>query len=328
MNVINKNNQVALIVTALLVTNVSPIWAQGTASMEHQNHEAMPASVNDVGMEEMDLTDMDMSDMKQPMDHSSMNNSMDHSDNGMGPGAMQGGAAPVDARDSRAYSGGYDFGPIPRPRLADEHNFGSLLVNRLEAVNIDDNSWATYDLQAWYGRDYDRVVLKAEGDIDSGTLAEASTELLWSHAIATFWNSELGLRYDSGEGPNRRWLAFGVQGLAPYWFEIDATVYVGESGRTAFGFEAEYELLLTQRVILQPRLEATLYGKDDPEQALGSGLADMTAGIRLRYEIRRELAPYVGVEWAGMFGETADFAGAAGQETNDTRLVAGVRFWF
>jgi len=324
----NKNNRIALMVTALLLTNVSPVWAQGEASMEHENHETMPASVNDAAMGNMDFSGMDTGDMEQSMDHSSMQNSMDHGDNGMAPAFMQGGSAPADARDPHAYSDGYDFGSIPRPRLADEHNFGSLLVNRLEAVNNNDNSWTSYDLQAWYGRDYDRLVLKAEGDVDSGTLEEASTELLWSHAVATFWNSQIGLRYDSGKDPNRVWLAFGIQGLAPYWFELDATAYLGENGRSALAFEAEYELLLTQRIVLQPRLEATLYGKDDPERALASGLSGMTAGIRLRYEIRREFAPYLGIEWAGMFGDTADYARSAGQATDDTRLVAGVRFWF
>ena len=127
-------------------------------------------------------------------------------------GVMQGGSAPADARDPHAYSDGYDFGPIPRPRFADEQNFASLLVDRLEAVRNDDDTTAAYDLQAWYGRDYDRVVLKAEGDISNGKLEEADTELLWGHAIATFWDTQLGLRYESREeGPDRSWLAFGFQ---------------------------------------------------------------------------------------------------------------------
>ncbi|HHL45820.1 MAG TPA: copper resistance protein B, partial [Gammaproteobacteria bacterium] len=131
-----------------------------------------------------------------------------------------------------------------------------------------------------------------------------------------------------GEAPDQGWLAFGVQGLAPYWFELDLTGYVGEEGRSAFSVEAEYELLITQRLILQPRLEADIYGKDDRERGIGSGLSTASAGIRLRYEIRREFAPYVGVEWAGSYGGTADYARAAGQSTDESRMVAGVRFWF
>ena len=112
--------------------------------------------------------------------------------------------------------------------MADEQNFGSLLVDRLESVRTRDNSFTAYELQGWYGGDYDRVVLKAEGEVDGGKLHDARTELLWSHAVSAYWNTQLGVRYDSGLKPDRRWLAFGVQGLAPYWFEIDATAYVGE----------------------------------------------------------------------------------------------------
>lgn len=328
---INPNSAAAWVMAAALVVNVSPTLAQEETSMEHMNHVTKPETP-DTQAPEMDFSGKDMEDMAQPMDHSSMEHSMgqtmDHGSSGSMSGRMQGGSAPADARDPHAYSDGYDFGPIPRPRLADEHNFAALLVDRLETVRGDDNTWTTYDLQAWYGRDYDRVVLKAEGDVDNGKLEEGSTELLWGHAIATFWNTQLGLRYDSGEGPDRSWVALGVQGLAPYWFELDATAYLGENGHSALGIEAEYELLLTQRVILQPRLEAMFYGKDDAERTLGSGLSDMTAGLRLRYQIRREFAPYVGIERAGKFGATADYASAAGQAKDDTRLVAGLRFWF
>ena len=268
------------------------------------------------------------------MDHGatgSMTNggaTMNGMDMGTGGGAMQGGSAPADARDPHAYSGGYDFGPIPRPRFADEQNFASLRMDRLEAVRSADNSSGLYDLQAWFGRDYDRLVLKAEGGINDGKVDEASTELLWGHAVATYWDAQIGVRYDSGEGSSRSWLAVGMQGLAPYWFELDITGYVGDGGRTALSVEAEYEILLTQRLILQPRLEADIYGKDDVEWGIGAGLSELAAGLRLRYEIRREFAPYIGVEWAGTFGNTADYVRAAGLDTSETRAVAGVRFWF
>jgi len=308
MKRIEMNNPAALMMAALLTVNLSPAWAQGD-----MNHESMPAS-----------TDAEMEDMEQPMDHS-----MDHGKSGMMRGTMQGGSAPADARNPHAYSDGYDFGPIPRPRFADEQSFASLLVDRFEAVRNDDNTTAVYDLQAWYGRDYNRVVLKAEGDISSGKLEESDTELLWGHAVATFWDTQLGLRYEnSEEDPDRSWLAFGFQGLAPYWFELNITAYLGENGRSALGLEAEYELLFTQKLILQPRLEVNFYGKDDPDRTRGSGLSDITAALRLRYEIRREFAPYMGIEWAGKFGDTANYARAAGESEDETRIVAGVRFWF
>ena len=261
------------------------------------------------------------------MDHGTMDNSgmkqMQHE----AAGPMQGGSAPANARDPHAYSGGIGFGPV-RPHLADELNFGSLLVDRLEAVQTSDGSAVAYDMQGWYGRDFNRAVIKLEGEYADSEFEEASTELLWSRSVATFWDMQLGLRHDSGAGPSRNWLAFGFQGLAPYWFELDVTAYLGEDGRSALGFEAEYELLFTQKLILQPRLEVNVYGRDDPERELGSGLSDVSAGLRLRYEIRREFAPFIGVEWAGSYGGTADYASAAGQETDEMRTVAGVRFWF
>lgn len=241
--------------------------------------------------------------------------------------SMQGGSAPPDARDPDAYADGYGFGPY-RPHMADSRSLASLLVDRLETARGEHNSFTAYDLQGWYGRTYNRAVLKAEGEIDSNEIADARTELLWGHAVATYWDTQLGARYDSGHGPNRGWLAFGVQGLAPYWFEVDLTGYLGEGGRTALRLDTEYEILLTQKLILQPRVEANAYGKSDHRREVGSGLSDVTAGLRLRYEIRRQFAPYLGVEWAHRFGETQDLAKDTGEDASDTRFVAGLRFWF
>lgn len=246
----------------------------------------------------------------------------------MDHGSMQGGKAPPDARDPHAYSGGYDFGPYQLHMMGEEHRILSVLFDRLEATRSDNNSENAYDVEAWYGYSYNRAVIKAEGEVDAGRVREARTELLWGHAIAPYWDTQLGLRYDSGVGPNRSWLAFGVQGLAPYWFETEATAYLGEDGRAALRVDAEYEVLFTQRLILQPRVEANWYSKDDRERDLGSGITGASAGVRLRYEIRREFAPYVGIERAIKFGETADIARAAGEDTSETRVVAGVRVWF
>ncbi len=201
-------------------------------------------------------------------------------------------------------------------------------MENLEVLSTGGNTSVPYDLQAWYGRTYDRAVLKAEGEIEGGEIKEARSELLWGHAIAAYWDTQLGVRYDSGEGPNRSWLAFGVQGLAPYSFEVEATGYLGDSGRSALRLDASYELLITQKLILQPRIEANVYGKSDPDRRLGSGLSDISAALRLRYEFRREFAPYIGIEWVRNYGETEDLARAAGEDANDTRFVAGLRFWF
>ncbi|WP_245849807.1 copper resistance protein B [Oceanimonas doudoroffii] len=255
---------------------------------------------------------------------------MDHGDM-----QMQGGKPPADARDPHAYSGGVslDEGPyaLPGPRqlkLADEHLFYGVLAERLERVDNGDDQALAYEVSAWAGRDYDRTVVKAEGDIEHGRLAEASTELLWSHALTAFWNSELGVRYDTGHGPDQGWLAAGVSGLAPYWVELDATAYLGDDGQTALALEAEYELLLTQRLVLQPAIELTAFGQDDAERGQGRGLSELVAGARLRYEFSRQFAPYVGWEWSAALGKTADLARDEGESTQDTRWVAGVRFWF
>ena len=247
---------------------------------------------------------------------------------------MQGGSAPADARDPHAYSDGYTLteGPYAQPgprqlKLADEHAFWSVLGDRLEYQEDSDST--VYDVQAWYGTTYDRFVIKAEGDIADGTLEESSTDLLWGHALNAYFDTQLGVRLDQyNEGKDRQWLAFGVQGLAPYWFELDVTAYVGDDGRTALSAEAEYELLLTQKLILQPRAELNLYGKDDAENGLGSGLSDLAVGLRLRYEFSRQFAPYIGVEWTDTYGDTADYRRAAGEDTSDTQFVAGLRFWF
>jgi copper resistance protein B len=248
---------------------------------------------------------------------------------------MQGGSAPPDARDPHAYSGGFTLqsGPYAldakqRLRLADEKSVGSVLFDNLEVVRSGGKNSGAYDVLARFGRDYDKLVIKAEGEVAGGKLQEARTEALWSHAVATFWDAQLGLRQDSGIGPGRTWLAVGAQGLAPYWFNVDATAYVGNGGRTALRLAAEYEMLITQRLIVQPRVEANLYGKSDPARDIGKGFSDLTAGVRVRYEVSRQFAPYVGVEWANRFGETADLARAAGEPRRRTRYVAGVRFWF
>ena len=308
-----------LLVATLTALSLGSLWAQEPTQTPEPTEEEKKSSPT-----------TDHSKMHHGSASSADSGGMDHSvAEGLGSGGkMQGGSPPHDARDPHAYSDGYDFGEMSPLKLGDQHNFSSLMADRLESVVTDEATSVTYDLQAWFGRDYNRAVFKAEGEVDDGKLASAETELLWGRALAAYWDTQLGVRYDSGEGPERTWLAFGLQGLAPYWFEVDATGYVGDGGRTAFSVEAEYELLLTQKLILQPRAELDWYGSSDAERGIGSGLSEATVGLRLRYEIRRELAPYLGVEWASKFGETKDLARAAGENATATRFIAGLRFWF
>lgn len=319
------NSRVILVATVVVVLSLSSAWAQDVVIPEKKAKEqaVMPG---------MDHSQMNHATPEKGQTSTSStkaaDDSMDHGGGMEEHGSMQGGPAPPDARDPHAYSEGYGFGPIPRPRMGDEENFGSLLVDRLESVHVRDNTSAAYDLQAWFGRDYDRGVLRAEGSIEASKIQDARTELLWGHAVTAYWDTRLGVRYDSGVGLDRGWLAFGIQGLAPYWFDIEATAYARDAGRIALRFAADYELLLTQKLILQSRIETNFYGKRDVKRDLGSGLSELIAGIRIRYEIRRELAPYIGIEWVRNFGETADYTRIAGEDTQKTQFVAGVRFWF
>lgn len=201
-------------------------------------------------------------------------------------------------------------------------------IDKLEGQDTDAGTAAVWDGRIGWGGDSNRVWLKGAGERIDGRSESLETSLLWSHALARWWDSTLGLRQDSGEGASRTWVAFGVQGLAPYFFETELTAFVGESSHTALRLGAEYEARLTNRLILQPSAEINVYGKDEPASLIGSGLNDAEFGLRLRYEIRREIAPYAGVEWTRRFGEGADMARAAGAVTSDVRALAGIRFWY
>ena len=212
--------------------------------------------------------------------------------------------------------------------MDDTARFSKVLVDQLDWRESDNASVIAWDMQAWYGSDYNKLWFKTEGERSDGTTQDARAELLWDRIFSRWWSVQTGLRHDFGQGPSRDWLALGVQGLAPWFFEIEATAYLGEGGRTAARFSAEYDLLLTQRLILQPELEFNLYGESDRQRGIGSGLSDAQLGLRLRYELRREIAPYVGVAWVRHFGNTADLRRASGEDDSDVEFLAGIRFWF
>lgn len=238
------------------------------------------------------------------------------------------GAATARGTRSPDYSDGIGDSDMPGTHMIDNRPLGMLRVDQLEAVHGRDADGQAWEVQGWYGNDIDKLRLSSEGERREGRVEDAEVELLWSHAVAPFWDTQLGLREDLGDGPSRHWAAFGIQGLAPYWVELEATAYVGPSGRTAARVRVEYELLFTQRLILQPELELNLYGRHDPATHTGQGLSDAKLGLRLRYEIRREFAPYVGVVWVHRFGSSAYYARQAGERATDRQFVAGVRFWF
>lgn len=172
--------------------------------------------------------------------------------------------------------------------------YGHFVIDRLEAQEVEDTTALAWEAEAGWGNAFDRLVLSSEGERLHGAMAEMRHELFWRHASARWWESRVGIRRDEGEGPGRNWLGIGVEGQAPQFIELSAVAYVGESGRTAFTLEAEYDARITNRLILQPRLELNAFGEDDVQNGIASGLADSEVGLRLRYEFRREVAPYVG----------------------------------
>jgi len=242
---------------------------------------------------------------------------------------MQGGSAPADARDPD-YSEGVGMSTMPgmAASMNDDARIGKLLLDQFEFTHAAKANGIALDAQAYYGGDVDKIWLKLDGERSDGRLRDTRSEALWAHAANAFWDTQLGLRHDFGAGPARTWAAFGVQGLAPYWLDIEATAYVGQSGRTALRLEAEYDLLLTQKLILTPDLEINAYGKRDPARQLGAGVSNVEFGLRLRYEVTRQFAPYVGVDWNRRVGGSADLARAAGEPAFDHAIVAGIHLWF
>ncbi|MGH8208424.1 MAG: copper resistance protein B, partial [Steroidobacteraceae bacterium] len=173
-------------------------------------------------------------------------------------------------------------------QMDDTHRFGKIMLDQLEWRDAQEGAAGAWDAQGWYGGDYNKLWVKTEGERVAGATRDASVDLLADRVIARWWDAQAGIRQDFGKGPARTWLALGLQGLAPYWLEAEATFYVGDEGRTAARLKASYDLLLTQRLILQPYGELNLYGKADPQRQVGSGASNLELSLRLRYEVRRE----------------------------------------
>jgi copper resistance protein B len=203
-----------------------------------------------------------------------------------------------------------------------------VLFDQFEWQAAGDTSGAIWDAKAWVGGDVNRIWIHSEGAAEETRLEEAEVHVTYGRSFARWWDVVAGIRRDVRPGPGQTWAAVGIQGLAPQWFELQATLYIGESAATLARFEAEYELLVTNRLVLQPLLEINLYGKSIPERGIGAGISSTEGGLRLRYEIRRELAPYVGAVWHREFGGTADYSRSAGHDIGGWRLAAGVRTWF
>ncbi|MDR0480823.1 MAG: copper resistance protein B [Gallionellaceae bacterium] len=207
------------------------------------------------------------------------------------------------------------------PDMAQREMFSTLSFERLEKRS----DGAYWEGQGWLGSDLDKLWLKTEGERDHDRLRAANLELLYSRAIAPYWDAQIGARHDFG-ADGRNWLAVALKGTAPYGFDVDASAYVGNGA--AARIRVENALLLTQRLALLPELEANFYSRSDPAYATGAGLSSLDFSLRLRYEIRREFAPYIGIVWSNRYGSTAAFMRDRNESADTVSVMAGARLWW
>jgi len=308
---------------------------------EHDGHDAMDHGSMDHGS--MDHSGHGEDEQDENTDHSAMDHGgMDHSQHGETLDKSVPGAAPEDAVPTRAFEGprhaadaiwGAEAMAPSRDSLARENGgmrTGSVLIERFEARIAADGGEDGYvwDAQAFYGGDINRFVLKTEGEGEfGGELEDAEIQALYSRAIGPFFDLQAGVRFDP-EPDTRGHLVVGVQGLAPYMFHVDGALFLSDRGDLIARLEGEYDQRITQRLIVQPRLEVELSAQDIPERGIGAGITKIEPGVRLRYEIEREFAPYVGIEYEAALGETADIARTAGEDPDGPKFLIGLRAWF
>ncbi len=211
--------------------------------------------------------------------------------------------------------------------MEDDPLVTKIMIDQLETRIVDGDDPLVLEAQAWIGYDLDKFVIKADVEQVKNNIEELELQALYSRAVDPYWDLQIGVRQDQ-KPLERNWLAIGFQGVAPYWFEIDTALFIGESSQVGLRFSAEYEWMITQRWVLSPEIEFNIHSKDDEAVGTGSGLSDSQIGIRLRYEIKREFAPYIGINWNNKYGNTATFARDEGEKVSSTQFVAGVRAWF
>jgi len=213
--------------------------------------------------------------------------------------------------------------------VMDNSIFTHVLVEQAEGRWNGRDTQFRYDGQAWSGTDYNKLWLKFEGlTTNRGRYEDGQNEILYDRAVSTYFDLQGGVRVDLDNGPTRTWAAFGVQGLSLYFFDVEATAYASDRGRFAGRLKGFYDLLITNRLVLQPEAELNFYTKADRGRGTGSGLSDIDAGLRLRYEFSRKLAPYIGVSYTGRFGQAESFARQEGLKPHSVRFAFGLRTWF
>ena len=292
----------------------------GAIDHDAMNHEAMDHAT-------MDHSGMDHSGM----DHSGMNHGLDSNQSPeipIAPPPASAGSGPPTAADA---IWGADAMRASRAALARENGgmlTAGLVLDRFEYRAREGEDGYLWDGDAWYGGDINRVWLESEGEGAFGEgLESADVALLYGRAINPYFDLQAGVRQDL-TGPERTYLDIGIQGLAPYLFEVEADLLLSTKGDLTATAEVELDQRVTQRLIVQPRLEVALAAQDVPELGIGAGLDTIETGVRLRYEIAREFAPYVGIEQEWKLGGSADYARASDEDPSTTNYVVGIRFWF
>ena len=203
-----------------------------------------------------------------------------------------------------------------------------IMIEQLETRITDGDDPTVLEGTVWIGKDLEKLVIKIDAEQVKNETEELELQALYSRAVDPYWDFQIGIRQDQKPAPNKNWLALGFQGVAPYWFEIDSTLFIGEKDQVGLRFTAEYEWMITQRWVLAPEAVINIHSKDEEARGIGSGLSNTQVGLRLRYEVRREFAPYIGINWSNKYGNTATFAKNEGEEVSSTQIVAGIRAWF
>ncbi|MCQ4323549.1 copper resistance protein CopB [Stutzerimonas stutzeri] len=299
-----------------LALGLAATASQAQQLMDHSGH-AMPSAHEQAPSPQMEHGQMGHGDM----DHGSMAHPPA---TGIPPGQEPRSPIPTLTEADRAAA----FPALPPHRMHQGGSHFLFLADQLEWQDADDGSALAWDISGWLGGDVDRLAFRSEGERTDGHTEEAELQLLWSHAIGPWWETVAGVRQDFKPGSAQTWAAFGVQGMPVYGLETEATAFLGEGGQSALRLEADYDILLTRRWVLQPTAELNLHGRNDEARGVGAGLSEASVGLRLRYEITRQFAPYVGLSWNRAYGNTADILRANDEDISETRLLAGIRFWF
>lgn len=243
-------------------------------------------------------------------------------------------ASPPPPPKDRAADRFYEPAAMERARRAVRWQHGGmpnsmLRFNLAEYQFNNGHPGVRWDGEAWFGGDYDRLMITSEGESARGSgIKDAEVQVLWSHAIDPYFDLHAGIRQDIRPRPAHSYATIGVQGVAPYWFDVEAAAFLSEKGRVSARLKVDYDQRVTQKLIVQPRAEFNLAARRDRARNQGAGLQDFELGVRVRYELRREFAPYVGISWTRKTGSTAGLVRAAGEEVGSTSLVTGIRTWF